>query len=182
MWNFFKFCFDWKFLGPGRIRIRASKSCSQFHIIYSWSATLLFCISLEILGTLEYYYIYVTGAVQVCSVCQTEEPTDKGFKEVAQELRVDYIFQEYQRLDKLILKPEIISMWVKNIYIVLQLVLRSQSEPRFSGRSRFKIWAGARYDFLGRLRLLYLASEKKNDLKMFIFHCIPVLYIVLHNK
>ena len=61
---------------------------------------------MEILGTLEYYYIYVTGAVQVCSVCQTEEPTDKGFKEVAQELRVDYIFQEYQRLDKLILSVQ----------------------------------------------------------------------------
>ena len=34
--------------------------------------------------------------------------------------------------------------------------------------------------FLGRLRLLFLASEKQNDLKMFIFHCI--LYIFLYNK
>ena len=26
--------------------------------------------------------------------------------------------------------------------------------------------------FLGWLRLLFLASEKRNDLKMYIFHCI----------
>ena len=35
-------------------------------------------------------------------------------------------------------------------------------------------------NFLGQLRLLFLASEKQNDLKMFIFHC--TLYIFLYNK
>ena len=34
--------------------------------------------------------------------------------------------------------------------------------------------------FVGRFRLLLLASEKQNDLKMLIFHCI--LYIFLYNK
>ena len=34
--------------------------------------------------------------------------------------------------------------------------------------------------FLGRLRLLFLASEKRNYLKMFFFHCI--LDILLYNK
>ena len=34
--------------------------------------------------------------------------------------------------------------------------------------------------FLGRLRLLFLASEKRNYLKMFFFHCI--LYIFLYNS
>ena len=40
--------------------------------------------------------------------------------------------------------------------------LRSVAEPRFFGwsRSPFTIWAGAGADFLGRLRLLFLASEK----------------------
>ena len=42
-------------------------------------------------------------------------------------------------------------------------VLQNRSEPRFFGwsRSRFKIWDGAGADILGRLRLLFLASEKK---------------------
>ena len=39
-------------------------------------------------------------------------------------------------------------------------------------RGRFKIWAGTRADFLGSAPACFLASEKQNDLKMFIFHCI----------
>ena len=61
-----------------------------------------------------------------------------------------------------------------------------------AGRSRsFLVGAGADLKFeldpepifLGRLRLLFLASEKQNDLKMITFHCMyTVLYIFLHNK
>ena len=57
-----------------------------------------------------------------------------------------------------------------------------------AGRSRgFLAGAGADLKFelqpepifLGRLRLLFFASEKRNDLKMLIVHCL--LYIVLYN-
>ena len=34
--------------------------------------------------------------------------------------------------------------------------------------------------FLGRLWLLFVASEKQNDLKMLFFHCI--VYIFLYNN
>jgi hypothetical protein len=34
---------------------------------------------------------------QRCSLCQREEPTKKTFREVAADLRVEYIFQEYER-------------------------------------------------------------------------------------
>ena len=45
--------------------------------------------------------------------------------------------------------------------VVCAAVLRSRSEPRFFSwsRSRFKILSGAGADILGRLRLLFLASE-----------------------
>ena len=35
-------------------------------------------------------------------------------------------------------------------------------------------------NFLGRLRLFFLAIEKQNDLKMFIFH--RIIYIFLYNE
>jgi hypothetical protein len=34
---------------------------------------------------------------QRCSLCQREEATKKTFREVAADLRVEYIFQEYER-------------------------------------------------------------------------------------
>ena len=68
---------------------------------------------------------------------------------------------------------------------ILQSLLRSRSrsEPRF-------FWAGAGANlkfelepepepiFLGRLRLIFGISEKQNDLRMFIFHCI---HYTVHN-
>ena len=52
------------------------------------------------------------------------------------------------------------------------------AEPEPVGAKIF--WLEPEPIFLGRLRLLFLTSEKQNDLKMFIFNCI--LYIFLHNK
>ena len=50
-----------------------------------------------------------------------------------------------------------------------------------AGRSR-GFWLEPEPIFLGWLRPLFLASEKQNDLMMFIFHCIPLLNIFLYNK
>ena len=59
-----------------------------------------------------------------------------------------------------------------------------------AGRSRGFFWAGAGADlkfelepepepiFLGRLRQIFGISEKQNDLRMFIFHCI---HYTVHN-
>ena len=62
---------------------------------------------------------------------------------------------------------------------------RSQSEPRFliAGAGtylKFELEPEPEPILLGRLHLLFLASETQNDLKMFIFHCI--LYIFFNNK
>ena len=60
--------------------------------------------------------------------------------------------------------------------IKVKITLGSWLQCCGAGRSRgFLARTGA--DILSRLQLLFLASEKLNDLKMFIFHCIPVLYI-----
>ena len=53
----------------------------------------------------------------------------------------------------------------------------SVAEPELVGAELF--WLEPKPIFLGRLRLLFFASEKPNDLKIFIFHCI--LYIFLYN-
>ena len=58
------------------------------------------------------------------------------------------------------------------------LLFSSVAEP--VGAEVFRLEPDPEPIFLGRLRILFLPSEKQNDLKMFIFHC--TLYIFLYNK
>ena len=74
------------------------------------------------------------------------------------------------------------------IFGLLPYFANSVVEPEPVGAEVFLAKAGADLKFelepepifLGRLRLLFLASEKRNYLKMFFFHCI--LDIFLYNK
>ena len=59
-----------------------------------------------------------------------------------------------------------------------KFLITSVAEPEPVGAEVF--WLEPDQIFLGRLRLFFLASEKQNDLKMLIFHCI--LYIFLCCK
>ena len=58
----------------------------------------------------------------------------------------------------------------------------AEPEPRFFSWSRFKIWSGAGAGILESVPAPFLASEKRNDLKMFIclvyctYYCTCILY------
>ena len=60
----------------------------------------------------------------------------------------------------------------------MQYLDESQCCGAGAGRSRAFL-AGAETDFFGSAPPTFLTSEKPNDLKIFIFHCI--LYIFLYN-
>ena len=57
-----------------------------------------------------------------------------------------------------------------------------RAEPFNWRRSRFKISSGAGAEFFGSAPAHFLASEKLNDLKMFIISLYSILYIFLYNQ